>query len=651
MTFQVAAIYLYGPAGEVRAIDFRLGALNVITGSSQTGKSSITTIIDYCLGSTGFPVFAGAVRDTVICFALRLSRADGESLIVSRKPPEPTSVTQSRMYVGVASSELPPAISELNSNSDLAAAVKVISRFAGIGEDTPIQSSTQTVATSATIRQALFFCMQGQDEVASQRILFHGQGEEWRPNAIRQALPYFLGVGEDESPALKARLASVRKELRALRAALDDQDSIASKTDLSSQLAQEAVALDLVADVSWGSATESDILRTLESALQVVPDLQFGEGDEAGEYERLVGERRRLRQHLGALNAELRNAQSLSQDHDAFADEASIQVSRLQSLQLINWLPEGDVPSCPVCQSLLPEESNQVDELKKALLELREQTGALRIDAPRTAALIGARESQIAEVKGALRDNTAAMEAALQRRSQIAEFEDEILAVANLQGRITLFLESRSQSRASAIVEGRVSLLLAEEAELVRRLEIPGNEELLESALSQVSAGISEMARRLNLEHSEFPVRLDLRRLTVVVDTNRGPIALSEMGSGANWVGYHVATFLALQRFFIQRRRPVPRFLLLDQPSQVYFPSDDPDGGSANDEDRQALTHLLQVINEVTEELAPNLQVILLEHADLTTTAWFNSAVVERWRDDRALIPEHWKAEPRTEDL
>ena len=58
----------------------------------------------------------------------------------------------------------------------------------------------------------------------------------------------------------------------------------------------------------------------------------------------------------------------------------------------------------------------------------------------------------------------------------------------------------------------------------------------------------------------------------LMADTPEGPIPMSRMGSGENWVGYHLIGHLALHKWFALQKRPVPRFLFLDQPSQVYFP-------------------------------------------------------------------------------
>jgi hypothetical protein len=40
-------------------------------------------------------------------------------------------------------------------------------------------------------------------------------------------------------------------------------------------------------------------------------------------------------------------------------------------------------------------------------------------------------------------------------------------------------------------------------------------------------------------------------------------------------------------------------------------------------------------------ELAPGLQIIIMDHADLKPD-WFQDAVTERWRNGQALIPSGW---------
>jgi hypothetical protein len=51
---------------------------------------------------------------------------------------------------------------------------------------------------------------------------------------------------------------------------------------------------------------------------------------------------------------------------------------------------------------------------------------------------------------------------------------------------------------------------------------------------------------------------------------------------------------------------------------------------------RARVTQLLDLL------VSPDLQVILIEHADLNE-GWYQNAIVERWREGKKLVPEDWK--------
>ena len=78
----------------------------------------------------------------------------------------------------------------------------------------------------------------------------------------------------------------------------------------------------------------------------------------------------------------------------------------------------------------------------------------------------------------------------------------------------------------------------------------------------------------LDSERPNDPIRIDYQNLTVVVSGQDGrDDYLWEIGSGSNWLAYHISVTLAFQLFFNQQSHsPVPGFIVYDQPSQVYFP-------------------------------------------------------------------------------
>ena len=105
-------------------------------------------------------------------------------------------------------------------------------------------------------------------------------------------------------------------------------------------------------------------------------------------------------------------------------------------------------------------------------------------------------------------------------------------------------------------------------------------------------------------------MRIDLSQLTVVADTEDGAVTLEPMGSAANWIGYHLIAHLGLHKHFVERDRPVPRFLILDQPTQAYFPPDPPAGAelSERDADRKAVTRMFALFRAVVADLQPQFQ-------------------------------------------
>src|SRR6266446_8028048 len=76
-----------------RVISLEPGKINVITGESGTGKSALTWIIDYCLGSDKCSIPVGLIRDVTGWFGLHLRLANTEMIVARRNPGEQQTTT------------------------------------------------------------------------------------------------------------------------------------------------------------------------------------------------------------------------------------------------------------------------------------------------------------------------------------------------------------------------------------------------------------------------------------------------------------------------------------------------------------------------------------------------------------------------------
>lgn len=106
---------------------------------------------------------------------------------------------------------------------------------------------------------------------------------------------------------------------------------------------------------------------------------------------------------------------------------------------------------------------------------------------------------------------------------------------------------------------------------------------------------------------------------------------MSRTGGGSNHLAY-LSALLALHRFAAQNDRPIPRFLFIDQPTQVYFPSEQvynsADGTvqkTESDADLDAVRRLFELLVQFTQVDVPGFQLIVTEHANLREQ-WFQDA-------------------------
>jgi hypothetical protein len=198
----------------------------------------------------------------------------------------------------------------------------------------------------------------------------------------------------------------------------------------------------------------------------------------------------------------------------------------------------------------------------------------------------------------------------------------------------------------------------AEVAELRRRLEELRSassdgaaRERQRAALQRVSASMARLLPVLDAERPSDPAELNIDDLTIRVTGRSGrPDFLWEIGSGANWLSYHVAAMIGLHQLFLsQQGNPVPSLLVLDQPSQVYFPRKlagrqvaDGDPPLA-DEDVAAVKKVFDVLGVAAKGRADDLQILVLDHAG--AEVWGDAQdvhLVEEWRDGKALVPSQW---------
>lgn len=543
------------------------------------------------------------------------------------------------MYIGVHDGSAAPDPASLDANMDLAAARSLLSGLANIDENSTASGEGGGREFAANIRHSLFFTFQGQGEVADPGSLFHSQKEEYVPQAIRDVIPYFLGAVDPSSIRKRAQLRNVRRELREVRRRISEDDEIVRPSGRASGLISECKTLGLLpADFEY--LTNDEAILALTSVLEAPAEQAYPAEDQPEFIQDILNHRENLRRQMSEARAEADSLRALLAAQNEYGGEAAEQGARLQTLSLLRTVPDTSSTSCPVCQSQLDDDVPSVTAMREQLQRLENEISGVRQSTPNVQALLGERESQIQEISRQLRQNQNELNDALASQVRLSELRDLAVSRAASRGRVSLYLEGLGSVVEKGLVNERLLQLEELEAQLMSDLDEIQAQSRLESALARVALHMADVVRALQTEYAGVPVRLDINKLTVVVDTISGPATLAELGSGANWLAYHLAALFGLHRYFREQNRPVPRFLVLDQPSQVYYPQDPSSGSQSSDEDREAVRRIFRAIYDFAQHDS-QFQVIVIDHADLDED-WFQDSVIERWRDGQALVPNSW---------
>ena len=640
---QIKKISLYGKNGERRDVDFKPSQVNIITGASKKGKSSLIDIVEYCLGSSEYTVAEGDKFQTVAWYSVLLLFPDTE-VFIARAAPLQGLNSNSACHMLISNNVKVPEASELENSTNISSVVNFLTSKLGIPENiTEVPEEQTRSSIKVGFKHSRYYLFQGQDEVAAKRILFHRQAEPHIPQAIIDTLPYFMGAAEDDRLAEIEKLRSLKREKTRLLKRILEIESIRGD---GLQKGFELLAESSSAGLYSGNLIPSDeeLLVFLNRINQWVPLQEEHDEAEGDPLYELDSQYRKFSEKKKIVRSRLRAANEYAGSIGGYEGELTEQSLRLQSIGL--YKKHEKSPACSVCERP-HDEAGKIDTIiETSIASLNSKLEGVSRNKPRITSYVeGLRHEDrtLAENIKKTRDAIETIkeqEVALSTKSQMDDRRSRVV------GRISLYLESVDLGGDVNQLKSKLEVLAPQIEELEVKLDPTALKERLESQLSCVGEDMTKWARELGLEHSENPIRLDASRLTVVAETPYGRTPLYRMGSGENWVGYHLVTYLALAKWFIEQKRPVGRFIFFDQPTQVYFPSDQSTTGDleeiGDDEDRAAVKRMFEWIFKIVAELSPNLQVIITDHADIDEE-WFQNAVADtKWRGENALIPKHW---------
>lgn len=663
MFFQIRSILLWprNPAFRPRRLRFDLGKVNVISGASRTGKSAVIPIIDYCLGSSTCSIPVNTIRKHCEWFGVIVATAQGEKLLARREPGAQRSTDDMFLMEADTIIDIPQRIAK---NTNAEAVKRLLDDLAQLSKlDFTGGEESAGFEGRPSFRDLAAFTFQPQNIVANPDVLFFKTNSYEHREKLRKIFPYVLGAVTPGLMAKQFELGRAKSELRRKERELKDAQQVSAQwlADLTAKFS-EAQELGLTPKPEQ-PPTRGKMIELLEKVVART-DLTITVStatisDALSELQGLDSEEREVSRELTTLRHRLEEMNRMRVGVDQYDAAIGLQRGRLQ---LSSWLvghTDGEA-DCPMCGSHTASARDKLEVLSARLQEVEAEAGvdkevpaAFDRELQRVTTEVGQTTERLRSVQIRKRALSGRSKEASERQFAAKKAER---FVGNLEAALDLHRRLGSDSD---LVEEVGKLRQA-----VQTLEAELREQDVESrkrrALNAVNTHAGRLLPFLDVENADDPISLEINDLTIKVRSADRDDYLSEIGSGSNWLSYHLAMLLALHQFYLsQPNSPVPGFLVLDQPSQVYFPKNlvrRPDEEEQElrlrDEDIDAVRKAFEVLGKVVLKAEGKLQVIVLDHASRDVWGEIPGVVgLKEWRDGTKLVPMKWLPESTDSSL
>lgn len=599
MTVQIKNILIWQKNGVIRNLELERDAVNVITGESGKGKSSILHIIDYCLLSSKADGISKAnIDDKSNWYGLRLHTSKG--LVTIARPAYHCREASTLYFCDNGEiPELPKLNMKVNSLK------KVIDKEFGLDSDLKVPYGGKTIKAGSKVsfRNFLSYCYQDQNAIVAPSYLYNKPSDLKVIERIERTFKMALGIVDAEGAIVNERL----EKLRADRLSIKRRSELINKKRLEFQedvvsLEEEAVSLGLL------KRTSDDVqssLKTLEGIANSPIDRFDNVGEQLKALELSQLELNRKIRQFKKFNEGYRDYQVLLKESD-------------DSIRPVTYLVDR-------YKEILPgTKTNEILQALEIELISVKQSWKKRNDSILYIDVTGRTKSLEAELKD--------LHVKINELRGLSESLSSPKDIYRYQGKLSVKVELYSDKAAPIDYSDKLSEIDIK----IARLDsvVQDMESKREFVMGKLNDKINEHLSRLKLkgyESSQAVFVESKKAINLILDEGRAVEKMIDIGSASNYLYIHLSYFMALHEVARNNDVPwMPYFLVFDQVSTPY--------NGENSDDISSLDLALKELDIFVESMKEKggIQVILMEH--IPESHWTNLKLKNFKLVDRELV-------------
>jgi energy-coupling factor transporter ATP-binding protein EcfA2 len=595
MKFYVKELYLWKSAGlDPRVLKFEQNKINVITGGTGTGKTTIIHIINYCLLTSKPKIPTPHINDTINWYGLNFKINDKDFFIARERPDQFDSPSNKYYFSSIG--EVPfypiPNISEAELKLTL-------EREFGIEDNLVIPYGGKEIKSGSKVSFRYFLLMntQHEDTIADSTTFFDFKiHEEARyKEAFDRIFDLILGVGSVEKVLLQQKLGELQRKIVAV---LNKEKAMLKATEQV-----DLNILELVARAQSFELIDRRLLTPTEAKQELVKLIHDVKTDINISPLKEIEE---LKQRKTRVMLQMRNLESLERNAVIYKSFEGKDEDSLRPVGLIKQYFDSEIVKTFELKYL-------IDGLNENLLQVKQS--------------IENRNSFIMNVQTEIE---VLKREIVQINEQINSFPEDIdelrgeankyIFIGELQTLLKLYEDASNETNGGLNLKKED--LERQITDIEAQLQDVQNSRMIQmSLLNEFINSTKHSVEDMLGSYKDYRAHFNIKEKSLELIPPGSATPASNIGSRSNHMYMHLIMIFGFHEHMMNNKNKyVPQFLIFDQPSQPYFET--VQGNKVDTltlEDRKKLQNAFKMmdkfITKAQSDYHTDFQIILLEHA------------------------------------
>lgn len=593
---------------------FEKNKVNVITGTSSTGKTTIWRIVDYCLLS-GVTQIADKIANAVSWFGIRFI-INGQEISIARSSPEKSIVSQDVYY---SRGPLPETPVSNQTISQVRSHLNKFFKFSG--------ELKQAYNNLLSYRHFLIFCSLTERVIAQPDRYFdlHFFKDDFKNSTngkmLNRIFELIIGADNTELKATNKAEKGINREIRQTEAVNQEREKkILDFKEKVRLLIEDSKRFNFI-DLSQSFKNEDEAIVFIEQVISTAKNMAEGNYIFDQENEKLNQQKKDTLLEIGKLK-------KYKREYNQYRENLTKSADSLQPIEFLYKNLSDQLVQSYETQIFLQTLHDSFSEIKKSI---NQQISPLDVSED-----LKKFEEQLDKINKEIEEKNKSSNKFLHNHTNY-------INIGNIEGRLKSILKveeikqieselADSSKQLKNLKEQKKELSLQSNKDTYEQIKL-GKVKLFNESVQKVYDQLSK-----STDYEGYNIALNEEDLILDIFPPNMPkfLSISEIGSQANYVFLHLCMFLALHMHMANMNiHYVPQIIFIDQPSTPFL---------RYAKDQEMLNTIFKVLNSFIDTMVIqnkiSFQIILTDHA--LPSDWDklpNFKLIDEFNDGNALIP------------